>query len=153
MKVSHMSGRSDDMGETPSSTTPLFLLWKSTMSQYTRTFWNISLSLSLSYPKSWHEWISEYIRIEKIIRTNIRINIQIKNIWIFEYLNIFVTLCYKQEQVVSKLLSGGRNSHESGQLGSPFISLLTQWATSTYSSHCPICPTCSIFTIWPPFGK
>ena len=27
------------------------------------------------------------------IQTNIRINIRIKNIWIFKYLNIFVTLC------------------------------------------------------------
>ena len=45
-----------------------------------------------SYPKSWHKRISEYIRIQKMIRTNIRINIRIKNIRIFEYSNIFVTL-------------------------------------------------------------
>ena len=29
----------------------------------------------------------------KLIRTNVRINIRIENIWIFKYSNIFVTLC------------------------------------------------------------
>ena len=43
--------------------------------------------------KFWYERISEYIRIQKMIRTNVRINIRIKNIRIFEYSNIFVTLC------------------------------------------------------------
>ena len=37
------------------------------------------------YPKSWHKRISKYIHIQKMIRMNIRKNIQIKNIWIFEY--------------------------------------------------------------------
>ena len=54
-----------------------------------------------SYPKSWHEWISEYIRIQKMIRTNIRINIWIKNIWIFEYSNIFVTLWCRATNIKS----------------------------------------------------
>ena len=68
----------------------------------------------------WHEWISEYIRIqictqiniwiflylvlrlmnecpnifvkEKLIQTNVQIRIRDQYIWIFKYLNIFVTL-------------------------------------------------------------
>ena len=35
----------------------------------------------------WHERISEYISIKILIGTNIRINIRIKNIWIFEYIS------------------------------------------------------------------
>ena len=47
---------------------------------------------NLFVSKSCYERISEYIRFQKMIRTNIRIDIRIKKIRIFKYSNIFVTL-------------------------------------------------------------
>ena len=61
--------------------------WYERISEYIRvkkiTRMNIRIYL---YEIFWHEGISEYIHIKILIRTNIRINIWIKNIWIFEYI-------------------------------------------------------------------
>ena len=95
---------------------------------------------------------------------------------------VLCTVHCAAQQPVSKLLSGGRNSHESRQLDSP-LHITTGHQTPVHapvgastrgvhhqtpvqppvgactsgnsppnmgSSHCPICPIWSIFTIWPP---
>ena len=51
-------------------------------------------------PENWCERISEYICIQKMIQKNTWINIRIKNIQIFKYSNIFVTLWFRSYQSV-----------------------------------------------------
>ena len=62
-------------------------IWYEWISEYIRikkmTRTNIWI---YSYEHFWYERISEYIRIKILIRTNIRLNIRIKNIRIFEYI-------------------------------------------------------------------
>ena len=43
--------------------------------------------------KNLHNWTYTYIRIEKLIQTNVRMNICIENIQTFVFSNIFITLC------------------------------------------------------------
>ena len=78
---------------------------------------------------------------------------------------VLCTVHCAAQQPVSKLLSGGRNSHESRQLDSPLhittghqtpvqapVGASTGGFTTKHggSSHCPICSIWFIFTIWPP---
>ena len=61
--------------------------WYERISEYIRVKKMIRTNIRIySYEHFWHERISEYIRIKISIRTNIRINIRIKNIWIFEFI-------------------------------------------------------------------
>ena len=46
----------------------------------------------------------------KLIRTNVRINIRIENIRIFEYSNIFVTLCYDANNDANDNYDGDNNN-------------------------------------------
>ena len=61
--------------------------WYERISEYIRVKKMIRTNIRIySYEHFWHERISEYIRIKISIRTNIRINIRIENIRIFEYI-------------------------------------------------------------------
>ena len=60
--------------------------WYERISEYIRVKKMTRTNIRIySYDIFWHERISEYIRIRNLIRTNIRIDIRIQNIQIFEY--------------------------------------------------------------------
>ena len=59
--------------------------WHKWISEYIKKMTRTNIPIYL-YEIFWHKRISEYICIKILIRTNIRINIWIENIWIFEYI-------------------------------------------------------------------
>ena len=61
--------------------------WHERISEYIRVKKMTRTNIRIySYEIFWHERISEYICIKNLIRTNIRINIWIENIRIFKYI-------------------------------------------------------------------
>ena len=61
--------------------------WYKRISEYIRVKKMTRTNIRIySYEIFWHERISEYICIKNLIRTNIRINIWIENIRIFKYI-------------------------------------------------------------------